>query len=123
MGKKIKSGFAVLVLIYDNILQKYISGLFCIYYKGKAYDGSTATIDSTLGCGTVGCFIRYTAMIWLKRHGVNEYEIGPNYYRSTFDQGICNEKLINISKFKIGFGGKEKLRIEYTMLHSFDDKG
>jgi lipid II:glycine glycyltransferase (peptidoglycan interpeptide bridge formation enzyme) len=106
MSDWLYNGNAVLVLAKSNSLGKYISGAYILMYKYSAYYGSYATIDANLNNAVIGHLIQWHIIKYLKEKGIKEYETGWNYYGN-------DEKLLQISKFKAGFGGKEKLLIEF----------
>jgi hypothetical protein len=108
------AGNAVLVLAKSKSLEKYISGAFIPMYKDSAYYGSYATINGNLNNSIVGHLVQWCIIKYLKEHGINRYETGWNYYASSFDKMTFDQKLIQISEFKHGFGGKEKMFIEFV---------
>jgi hypothetical protein len=113
----IHDGNALLILAKSRSLGKYISGAFIPIYKNAAYYGSYATINANLNNAIVGHLIQWYIIQYLKNRGVKRYETGWNYYVSSFDKGSCDQKLMQISEFKRGFGGKEKILIEFISDH------
>jgi hypothetical protein len=107
------NGNAVLAMAKSNSLGKYISGAFILMYKNNAYYGSYATIDANLNNAVVGHFVQWYIIKYLKSRGIKKYETGWNYYASSFSKNICDQKLMQISEYKRGFGGKEKILIEF----------
>lgn len=103
----VKKGYAFLVLIWHEELKKYIAGAWFLAYKKKAYYGSYATIDSSLLKGKVGYAVQWGAIQYMLEHGYTTYETGWNYYASNFKEAQVDRKILAISKFKKGFGGKE----------------
>ena len=116
--KWLSGGYASLVLSWSKSLNKYISGVFILIYKHNAYYGAYATIDSTRNNGFIGHLTQWNAIKYLISKGIKKYETGWNYYKSSFDEHGYNEKLINISKFKRGFGGREIPLIEFSLSSS-----
>jgi lipid II:glycine glycyltransferase (peptidoglycan interpeptide bridge formation enzyme) len=108
------NGYAVLVLAWSNSLNKYVSGAFINMYKNSAYYGSFATIDAELNNAILGHLIQWYGIKYMKSKNIKRYETGWNYYMSSFEHGY-DEKLIQISKFKGGFGGKEVIFLEYII--------
>ena len=108
------NGYAVLVLAWSKSLNRYVCGAFIIMYKNHAYYGSFATINAELNNAILGHLIQWHGIKYMKSKNVKKYETGWNYYRSSFEHE-SNEKLIQISKFKGGFGGKEAILLEYII--------
>jgi lipid II:glycine glycyltransferase (peptidoglycan interpeptide bridge formation enzyme) len=106
-------GYAALVMAWHKGMEKYICGAYDNMYKGSAYYGSFATIDSAANNAILGHLIQWETIKYLKEKGVKMYETGWNYYASSFESG-SDEKLMSISKFKSGFGGKERILLEYN---------
>ena len=46
-------------------------------------------------------------MKYMFEHGIITYETGWNYYATNFKDKMVDQKVLDISKFKKGFGGKE----------------
>ena len=115
----IKMGYGFLVLIWHNELQKYVAGAWFMLYKDRAYYGSYATIDSSLLKGRVGYAVQGEAMRYMIEHGVTTYETGWNYYTCNFKEKEIDSKILSISKYKKGFGGKEYPL--FTFIKAFDD--
>jgi DNA-binding sugar fermentation-stimulating protein len=109
----IYSGYGILILARSKSKQEYISGAFVLIYKHSAYYGSYATIDSISHNAIVGHLIQWNIIKYLKEMGIKKYETGWNYYKSSPD-AVHDEKLLRISRFKAGFGGKEKVFFEFT---------
>jgi hypothetical protein len=122
MSDWIKDDFALLMLAWSYSLKKHIGGAFVIKYKNKAYYASYAAIDTSLNNAAIGPLLQWSIIKHLKDRGIKYYETGWNYYLSSFESGECNKKLLSISEFKRGFGGKEKILLEYVMLPSINIK-
>jgi hypothetical protein len=105
-----KNGF--LVLAWSKSEKKYICGAFVICYKSGAYYGSYATLDSLSNNALLGHLIQWSIITYLKSTNAEKYETGVNHY-ALVSEREHNKKLMEISKFKKGFGGKERVRIEY----------
>ena len=103
----IKIGMAFLVLIWHEEMQKYVAGALFLCYKNKSYYLSYATVDTYLLKGRIGYAVQWGAMQYMFKHNVTTYETGWNYYSTNFKDKIIDQKLLDISKFKKGFGGKE----------------
>lgn len=103
----LKQGFGFLVLIWHEAMQKYVAGAWFMTYKKKAYYGSYATIDTYLLKGKIGYAVQWGAIQYLIEHGYTTYETGWNYYATNFIDKMIDKKILDISKFKKGFGGKE----------------
>lgn len=103
----IKQGNGFLVLIWHEEIQKYVAGAWFMLYKNKAYYGSYATIDTYLLKGKIGYAVQWGAIKYMFEHNVTTYETGWNYYATNFKDKMVDQKVLDISKFKKGFGGKE----------------
>lgn len=103
----ISQGHAILALYWSVAEKRYAAGAFIITYKGNAYYGSFATLDSNLLEGRAGYAIQWEIMRYLKSHGIKKYNIGEN---------VCShdQKLLDIAKYKRGF-----MTVEYPQI-SFD---
>jgi len=101
----IKAGYSFLVMIFDENLNEYIAGAWFMTYKQKAYYGSYATIDTSLLQGRVGYAVQWAAIKYLIEHEYRNYETGWNFYSSY--KGEVDDKVLMISRFKHGFGGKK----------------
>lgn len=103
----LKQGNGFLVLIWHEEMKKYVAGAWFIVYKNKSYYGSYATIDTYLLKGKIGYAVQWGAMKYMLEHGVVAYETGWNYYATNFRDKMVDQKVLDISKFKKGFGGRE----------------
>lgn len=112
MYEWILAGFGFLVLLKDNTTKKDVAAGFFINYKNKVYYASYATIDSHLLNGKIGYIIQWSAMKYMLSHSITDYETGWNYYLANFDKKP-DEKIMQISSFKRGFGGKEYLLLSF----------
>lgn len=72
-------------------------------YKGNAYYSSSCE-DPEHNHLPIGHLLQWTAIRWLKRHGIRWYEIGLQVYHSQ-PQMVVGEKEAKIAFFKRGFGG------------------
>lgn len=110
----IQKGCAILILVWSDELKKYVSGAWFMTYKGNAYYGSYATIDSSLLKNKIGYVVQWTAIQYFIEHNFQKYETGWNYYSSNFSNNQIDSKILEISKFKRGFGGKEYPLISFS---------
>lgn len=97
----IKAGTAILAeAVFNN---KPIGFSLMIIYKKGAYYGSACT-DPSSGNLSASHLIQWETIKYLKAHGVSFYDIGLQYYCPEWFQ-FPSDKVVNISKFKRGFGG------------------
>ena len=103
----LKQGNGFLVLIWLEEMQQYVAGAWFMLYKNKSYYGSYATIDSSLLKCKIGYAVQWGAIKYMLAHNVTTYETGWNYYATNFTDQMVDQKVLDISRFKKGFGGKE----------------
>lgn len=103
----IKQGKGVLGIAYNNGLP--IGVIIATFYKDTAYYSSYAEkTDCTDGIPP-GHILQWSLMLYLKEKGIRFYETGEQEYGKT-NHSDFDEKAVNISLFKRGFGG-------YTVPH------
>ncbi|OGC22601.1 hypothetical protein A3J90_06980 [candidate division WOR-1 bacterium RIFOXYC2_FULL_37_10] len=103
MYKWILDGNGVLCgLKYNNI---YIGFSLIITYKNAAYYGSASDDPDAKVDVPISHIIQWETVKWLKNNGFVCYEIGLQQYSSQLYDNP-NQKDIDISLFKRGFGGK-----------------
>lgn len=96
MFERIKNKNDFLVFAYQN---KYPIGVSYFYaFKNNAFYGSACN-DPNIKNVPISHTIQWTAIKWMKEKKINFYEIGYQPYQSP------NDKQLNISHFKKGFGG------------------
>lgn len=103
MYQWILDGTAILVASKDGMHNKNIGFEYYGMYKNSVY-GFSAANDKAYSQLPVRNRIEWEAMLWLKRHGYHLYEIGQQYYLSQLHHKP-DQKLMNISHYKRGFGG------------------
>ena len=98
----IKNGLGLVA--FGNIDGKAVGVAIVTLYKNTAYYSSYGELEEELGNIPIGHRLQWEIMNYLKDSGVEFYEIGVQYYGKTH-YSIPNDKLIQISNFKRGFGG------------------
>ena len=112
MYEWIKNKMAFLVLVWSNDLNRYTTAGLFMNYKDSVYYASYATIDSSLFKGKVGYVVQWSAIKYMIENGFSKYETGWNYYPANFKEKP-DDKVMQISSFKRGFGGKEYLLLSF----------
>ena len=83
--------------------EKQIGFEYYSVYKNRAV-GFSAANDPAYEHLPIRHFLEWNAMIWMKKQGIEIYEIGLQQYGPLL-YDIPDEKLLTISHFKKGFGG------------------
>lgn len=107
---------AILAMYYDKNSKEYLSGALIMVYKKAAYYASYATVSSDLLNGHVGYILQWEVIKYLKKIGIEVYDIGRNEFS---EQHLTDEKLQNIAKYKKGFRSREAIVINYLQKYDF----
>jgi hypothetical protein len=78
--------------------------LFTAFDNGVSYTSSARNPESDLYETSVGHYIQWVAMKWMKEQGYDAYDLGIQHFTSIPPE-MATEKEQNISYFKRGFGG------------------
>lgn len=97
-----KDGNAIVGLAKYN--QEYVAVVVCTMYKNMAYYSSYAEKADMTDGNAPGHILHWETIKYLKEHGIDFYEMGEQVF-GEYPKGTEEEKLVNISKFKRGFGG------------------
>ncbi len=100
--KFIKAGNAVLG--FAKLKGEYVGVILATFYKNTAYYFSYAEMTDKLEGKSVGHVLQWSTIKYLKKIGIEFYEIGEQVFGKTH-YSMPDPKLINISLFKRGFGG------------------
>lgn len=98
----IKAGFGILGFAKKD--GKRVATVIVTKYKNTAYYSSYAEKTDCLDGITVGHKLHWEMILYLKKHGIKFYEMGEQVF-GNYPKGTEDAKLVNISKFKRGFGG------------------
>lgn len=84
----------------------YISAVLVNTYKQKAYYQSGATLPEYERERGIGHIMQWEIIKYLNRKAFTHYELGWDWY-SNISQEVTDQKMLGISRFKAGFGGKK----------------
>lgn len=98
----IKSGKGIIA--FGSINGKTVGVAIITIYKNTAYYSSYGELEEELNHVPIGHTLQWEIINYLKEYGVEFYEIGEQVFGKTHYSNPEN-KLINISNFKRGFGG------------------
>lgn len=110
-----------------SMRKKQIGFEYYSIYKNRAV-GFSAANDPDYEYLPIRHFIEWNAMIWMKKQGIEIYEIGPQQYGPLL-YDIPDKKHLTISHFKKGFGGSaaelligEKFYDKEYFLHVYNER-
>ncbi len=98
----IRSGMGLAA--FGKIGGKEVGVVLITMYKKTAYYSSYAELETELNRVPIGHILQWEVINYLKDYGVEFYETGEQVYGKTH-YSVPDEKIINISNFKRGFGG------------------
>lgn len=98
----IRSGMGLAA--FGKIDGKEVGVALVTMYKNTAYYSSYAELETELSHVPIGHILQWEIINYLKDHGIAFYEMGEQVYGKTH-YSVPEEKIINISNFKRGFGG------------------
>lgn len=98
----VKNGKGIIGLAKKE--NKNIAVIVVTFYENTAYYNSYAELSDQLDGISVGHILQWKTILELKRRKISFYEVGEQVFGEThYDDP--EQKLINISRFKRGFGG------------------
>jgi len=105
----IKTGKAALSGAKLKGENKFVGFAYFISYKKGIYYASACS-DPAMQEIPIAHYILWESIKWFKNKGIKYFELGWQFYDSTFHYG-ASEKECSISKFKRGFGGEQIAQI------------
>jgi hypothetical protein len=98
----IEHGFGILALA--KFKKEYVAAMIVTMYGNTAYYSSYGELTERLEKIPVGHVLQWQMIQKLKERGIETYEMGEQVFGPTHE-GVPEEKLKAISRFKRGFGG------------------
>lgn len=100
--KFIKAGYGAIGFAKNE--NGIVAVIIATYCNGMAYYSSYAEKTDCLNGKPVGHVLQWELIQYLKRKGIQFYELGEQIF-GEYEKGTEEAKLVNISRFKRGFGG------------------
>jgi hypothetical protein len=118
MAEWVKRGLAVLAIA--KVDGHCVAVALVNTFNGGAYYQSGAALTDAAQPQGIGHLMQWEIITYLKTAGFNYYELGWNWF-GNISQEIADKKMLQISRFKAGFGGSEYplLRGEYFFNYTY----